>query len=580
MSKNTSHRPFMLSRSSDVFTVFSGSGHNYPMVAADKKCDPNTANLAAMTEWQWITNELPFLMLIPVENPFFGPLFTRLWFGPHNIPIESTSHPSSVITWSLENTVKEEWISLEHNLRALWYAMLKLSTTPLPSFFQFWSSLWRFGYKNHYDSVSATRKVIVGLRNTFLPLMVTLSLMIMLMAWQEKQVPGFNWWQKVLEETGIHCQWLAKLEASAVGDLQTPRTGGFINAQGSQLLWMLPSIRETFPGICLYIIWGPNQGLPFMPIPDSLHHTDIPQCADILCLHSTKALSPAPTHLELPCVEHNSGQFLGESMEDFFGHRCQKSASWKQGEMADDKDHRLHCEIYAAKQIMPNKHSSSARMYFWENVWGFYIRWAVVHHFASIWVKYHPTQCHYNSFCHEWDFARIFDSTHEPGEDCCIDNVVEGMAMEYDQGQGSDGEVPHYSEGLYSSKADLECVHSCHPVSEVPRNIIAEDISIEDLLYLRYGFIIPTSPVPNPAIIPSWDAVCKFLGRGWNSVITPSESLQNAICAFFGYLKFSASLASIPLEIYDLMQEEAEAYIWANFRIWHEELNWQHTMQS
>ncbi|KAK0215264.1 hypothetical protein EDD85DRAFT_962803 [Armillaria nabsnona] len=348
--------------------MFSGSGHNYPVVAADKKPDPITANLAAMTEQQWITNELSFMMLIPIENPFFGPLFTCLWFGPHNIPIESTSHPSSIITWSLENTVKEEWISLEHNLCALLYATLKLSTAPLPPFFRLWSSPLHFGYENHYGSVGATRKAIVGSRNAFLPFMATLSLMIVLMAWQEKQVPGFNWRQKVLEETAIHCQWLAKLEVSAVGDLQTPRTGRFINAWGSQLLWMLPSIRETFPSICLYINWGPNQGLPFVLIPNGLHHMDIPQCADILCLHSTKALSPAPTHLELPCMERDSGQFLGESMEDFFGRRCQRSASWKQGETADNKDHRLRREIYAAKQIMPNEHSSSARMYFWKNL--------------------------------------------------------------------------------------------------------------------------------------------------------------------------------------------------------------------
>ncbi|KAJ7475540.1 hypothetical protein B0H11DRAFT_2235250 [Mycena galericulata] len=115
-----------------------------------------------------------------------------------------------------------------------------------------------------YDIARSTRRsansVAMRARNAFLPLMATISLWFVLL---DDQFDS-SWRDVVVESSGVHPQWFADLQTSAVGDMTTPQVGGILDFthQGDPVLtkkhdleWLLPLILGKLP-LPLYFHWG------------------------------------------------------------------------------------------------------------------------------------------------------------------------------------------------------------------------------------------------------------------------------------------------------------------------------------
>jgi hypothetical protein len=129
-------------------------------------------------------------------------------------------------------------------MQVLVHAISDLSTGWLPKFFRFWPFPKRYGYGLSYSCRIHVQIIAAQSRNAFVPLMATITLMFLILAHRESLIDRFNWCEKVLEQTGIHPEWLAALESSAAGDPFPSRVGGVIP---------------------LYVCWGEITNTPFRP---------------------------------------------------------------------------------------------------------------------------------------------------------------------------------------------------------------------------------------------------------------------------------------------------------------------------
>lgn len=141
------------------------------------------------TDLHWIPNEHPFMFLVPLHPPFYGPLFERLALRHGNAPVRRVKR----VLYTLDGRLKEDWASLEQNLKAIVFAMVDLYTVPLPKFFQFWPFPKRYGYQLDHPSEEHAQRVAINSRNAFVPLMAAITLFLLILNDQELSVPGFTW---------------------------------------------------------------------------------------------------------------------------------------------------------------------------------------------------------------------------------------------------------------------------------------------------------------------------------------------------------------------------------------------------
>jgi len=203
-------------------------------------------------------------------------------------------------TWALDCAVVRDWDTLERNLRALLSSMLFFSTSPLPRLFQPWYYPMKYGYKLSYGTYRQARFIALRSRDAFVPLMASISFMLILMEAQEKVSPNFNWHENILGRSGIHYQWLTELESSAVGDFNLPRVGGIIELETCEFKALLPLLRKA-KNMPLYLYWGatPLRVPPFVSpdlIPD---HQDIGHLRSLAAQNAKTVLSQ-PITLSAP----------------------------------------------------------------------------------------------------------------------------------------------------------------------------------------------------------------------------------------------------------------------------------------
>ncbi|KAJ7085962.1 hypothetical protein C8R44DRAFT_893809 [Mycena epipterygia] len=190
-------------------------------------------------------------------------LFERLRVPPAGLPIVLADGGG----WILHETISGSWKHLENTLRKVLVAMYAATTRtggelfPLPQ---------QYGYDLVRCSRHAATNVAMRARNAFLPLMATISMMFAFL--DHSYDP--SWRNKIAETPGIHPQWIADLEDSAVGNMKTPRIGGIVDLSNQNdpvhtFDWLLPAILGKLP-VPLYFHWGNITNKPTFPVPQPL----------------------------------------------------------------------------------------------------------------------------------------------------------------------------------------------------------------------------------------------------------------------------------------------------------------------
>jgi hypothetical protein len=556
-----------------------------------------------MFETGWLYNQAPYMILVPTHRPFYGPLFHRLHYMGSAIPIRRSSG-----RFQLDADVVREWRALEHNLITILHVMMTFDLA-LPRDFR----VWRYPYYYGYEALYANRKdaVIVAARSrdSFIPLMATLTMFIILLEQERRRRPDFNWRDVLLEKTEIHHQWFSELENSAVGDLTIPRVGGIVTMETCQYKWMLSELsrRANTP---LYLYWGTSPPLyrpsdidnEFVPTPATLSNlkripryvtststissTPVPPSFDVS--HSSRdsaplppssdsvpprtsydSVPPRPSHNSVPTfppVEQYSGQKPGEDWREFFKRREEHNKWLEENETPEARDKRKQREKHAAIGACPGK--KGARVYVWEDCDGFLIRRAAGRaHYEGYWDDFGHNQRRYDSFRDEWDLCAALapddtaqfeeDSDYNDDDDDYFnppsqsDTIAQHSASDLAPPMLDDNPSFHPDTGgANSATVDLQRIYDTLDVDPQPYE--SHDY-IHDLAFYRFGFTTPMGEVPDPAKKPTWGLVTKILGQGWDP---PAQQPHSYLPAFIGYLMSARSLTQVPEELCDLRQNE------------------------
>jgi hypothetical protein len=122
-------------------------------------------------------NQFPFMMLIPKHRPFYYPLFDHLDIEEFKVPVKCL-RPGR---WCLDPKLVTEWVSLERNLCAAVYALLKICGGALPKLFQFWPFPKSYRYKLSYSCHCHMQIITMWSRDAFTPLIAAVMLMFLLL---------------------------------------------------------------------------------------------------------------------------------------------------------------------------------------------------------------------------------------------------------------------------------------------------------------------------------------------------------------------------------------------------------------
>ncbi|KAK0487977.1 hypothetical protein IW261DRAFT_1559022 [Armillaria novae-zelandiae] len=569
---SSSNAPMQVARvEGNVYSTASPYSHSqllpeWPQIS--QKLNPNTAKYEDMNQFRWASNKLLHMMLVPTWRPFYGPLFERLFLLDHDLPTQLINAEAGA--WILDEEIRVEWITLEKHLRALLSACLHLSTAPLPKLWQPWSYPQRFGYRHSHSTRCWAAIAVLRSRDAFVPLMAAVGFGIYLMKWQEREVNGFEWRKWLLEKaTTIHAQWLAHVENSVICDREVCRVGGIIDYATCEFLPFVPDLIYMFPRMPLYINWGPDRPLIvplYLPVP---HYDDFKTPLPL----DEVAIVPVPEHdsslpavemicRDFPPVEKYSRQRAGEDWKSFFACRDAENAKRAEKETENAQQERQQRIDHAAKQTVPGR--KGARVFYWDEEDGFLIHRAGGRkNYDWHWGRFGAKQCRYNSFRNEWDLCEELDPQDEPTYISGDDNSDYDGEDHYFPLYDDHDKVPDHAEGPYSSSADLERVHGIelvHPTEPENSSVLVErpQDTLDDMVYYRFGYIAPVVTVPKPSTVPEMHHVRKFVGVLQDTAV--SNTAQESMTTFFGYLLQAGNIREIPRELYDLRQHEADVH--------------------
>lgn len=208
---------------------------------------------------QWLDPKKPYMALIPRQDPFRGLLFSRLRYHYHQLPIVHLDGPGKP-QWQLEPSVQQEWQALELFCRRAVMGLFNLcSGWYLAQRFELWMFPERFGYSRVWPTEHSARFAAFHARNTFLPLMGALSLMLLIIRHLDENGKISYYWPKRLEnETDLDHRWISCLEQSILTDFTGfPRLGGVIFVDRMIFGGLLPLFRAINMPLVLY--WGQCQ---------------------------------------------------------------------------------------------------------------------------------------------------------------------------------------------------------------------------------------------------------------------------------------------------------------------------------
>ncbi|KAJ7437530.1 hypothetical protein FB451DRAFT_1305503 [Mycena latifolia] len=542
----------------------------------------------------WVSLDTLALLFVPHDNPFHGPLFSRLRLPSTGLPLVTAKGGG----WRLAQDVVDSWKELENGLRRVRTAMEKVSRHTGGS------ALFPYPLQYGYDMTLHTRhtanNVAMRARNAFLPLMGTVAMMFSIL---DHHFPP-SWRDTVIEYSGVHPQWLAELQISAIGDMKNPRIGGIIDltqTAGPEQLQKLDGLLAMILGklpVPLYFHWGNISFKPKTipaPLKDRNFYPDADEIAYLLNLPGKVAFSlwhrwthgrmysarthapyvpePAVADINLsakvdmprfPQPEKNSGQRYGEDVHAFFARRNERNEQLARMETEKTRQERLQRQAYAAQGTAPGK--KGARVYIWEEEdTGFFIRRAINRGLAAdMWDEFTPNQRLYDGFHNQWDLCSALAPEEPQGSNDNIPEFPEFSGL-------PDALLPEQIAGNPFTSDDLERSYGLRlddlELGEVLDDSEAvykpyQDISL--IPYARFGFTEPIAPASSRKPLDGKLSL-KVLGDDqWSGLGIPQ---YRHLPLLFAHLDGAQSISEIPTELLDLRQEGADVSLQSNWPI-------------
>ncbi|KAJ7826756.1 hypothetical protein B0H13DRAFT_1918026 [Mycena leptocephala] len=563
----------------------------------------------------WIYPATPYLLFVPRNSAFHGPLFARLrvpWTG---LPIFQDEDNGR---WMLSPTLADQWAQLENGLRRVLAAIHQLHPGGINEGFIPLRVPSHYGYAGTRPTHASALYFAMEARNAFLPLMGNLTMMMV--ASDYHGVP--NWHQKVIDISQVHSQWFADLEASAVGDLHIPRVGGILDftcdyedarlQRRHPLEWILNMVVRQV-SMPLYFHWGDITHQPDFPIPVILREDCFfPDAAEIYYLLDLPgkvtfspwrlvsnekmeserlispykapavpaAVTPLPAHManlpladavespahagetpahagktmpRFPQPEGNSGQRYGENFDAFFAPTRHEITSLLR--KSPVKERKSACN--GKHTQLPELHRGSKEPEF---------SFGRKRKMADMWDEFTPAQRLYDGYHNEWDLCTAFAPDEEPendggdGPDDDDDDYgdVEGSGV-------ADNGLPElidFGDRLILERsppttADLLHSHGLEPGEIYDDALPVEQASCDtfEIPFARFGFTMPIAPSTyhkGPQRL-----IClKSLGNDkWAGL---DHDRYRHLLSLLGYLEVAQSIEEIPSDLLDLRQDVAE----------------------
>ena len=559
---------------------------------------------------QWVTVNRPYTALIPCGEAFRGPIFHRLDYRFHCLPIVTTRSGR----YELRADVKQDWISLEQTLRKVVIGMMDISLGHfLPRSFELAPPPYRYRYHTTFRNEQHARIAAFMARDAFLPLMGAVSLMFLIFHHLEmggKVKP--DWEDQLSRNQGLHPAWISLLARSIVTDWDLPRLGGVVDVRS-----FFPDFVRVFrcvKDMPIILHWGKLDEVPTAPwreivagsVPswDDLRHLGSVKSKKDLQLEREKIRAPRrelrtqmassqrrpntpvePPHesasLPFPKVHYGSEQAPGIGMDEFFRRRWEQNERKLGRETDKERQSRLAREENARRHICPG--SKGANVFFWDLIDGHRIRVPTgSHNKETYWEIYRARNRRYDSFRNQWDLCSEFDESEEPGQFPDEDDSSDDDEDHYDDGPQSyltrvvtpedhnplqDDLRDFLDEGVPDTSTDLppqpnisdeELLRKLAPASNniatTPANPPPLVDSVLDTAYNKYGFQHQHEvPPPRSTITPRVASV--VLGRRW-----PKEDSQfpKPLLDFLAYQRSAEHMNQVPPPLYDLLQPDSD----------------------
>ncbi|KAJ7160833.1 hypothetical protein C8R46DRAFT_1038056 [Mycena filopes] len=228
-----------------LFMVSNGSPDlikNTPLPSSQHSSAINTdVKIPRFRHPRYLSLEFAYLAFIPRHNPFHHPLFRTLDRPRHKIPIMFEPNRG----YRLHPDVAEEWLNLEHSLRAVGTAMIRIAPRRhLWRLISPWFFPGRFKFMHVFPTERAARFAAQDSAENFLPLLGYLAMGFWYMSmWEveaeEAHEPVPDWRVIVADKTKVHPAFLDYVEQSVLGDgwLTENAKKGIVGKKGHIFVW-------------------------------------------------------------------------------------------------------------------------------------------------------------------------------------------------------------------------------------------------------------------------------------------------------------------------------------------------------
>ncbi|KAK7006112.1 hypothetical protein R3P38DRAFT_2555656, partial [Favolaschia claudopus] len=508
----------------------------------------------------WIHHTMPYLMFLPAQDPFEGPLFQRLSVTAHH-GRSSLQQPLPIRHSTMIAKKSGEWKNLEFSMHAVLVAMRREfpNHKELLKGFLFAKLPSKHGFIKTFESTPALVKAIRHARDAFLPLMAAITMMFVLL--DARDADG-SWRHRVTAAAQVPPQWFADLENSAVGNMQIKR---LVNRLLGAVIGKL--------AIPLYFHWGAIKEKPSFPIPTALQdkgfypdhdeiqwlqgqqsdtafrewrgglgdsprgHDDVVMSAPIPNTVSIPSEGPAPKPANSLPPEQESAPALGEDIHALLSRRQLLLEQRLATEIPENRAIRLAREATAANGEPPGK--GGAKVFVWEEreeFAGGFIRRAVNRSTAAdLWNDFAPTQRMFDSWANEWDLCIALDPTASarPVVDSTPQLIVVSQHSDHHEDSPASAEVTEVSPPTdvstitnLPSPSDASAAPAAPETPEVESSELSPDLAL-----------LPDEPIDIESTAASLLAVYRSYDTESTSVFNSDDlpKIEEVIRARFGF---------------------------------------------
>ncbi|KAJ7465196.1 hypothetical protein FB451DRAFT_1179372 [Mycena latifolia] len=288
------------------------------------------------------------------------------------------------------------------------------------------SALFPYPLQYGYDMTLHTRHTVsnVAMRacNAFLPLMGTVAMMFSIL---NHHFPPSWWRDTVIEYSGVHPQWLAELQISAIGDMKTPHIGGIIDLtrtagpeQLQKLDGLLVVILRKLP-VPLYFHWGNISFKPKTipaPLKDRNFYPDANEIAYLLNLPGKVAFSLWRRWTHGRIQKRTVGNDMAKMFTPSLLAETSETSSYRGWRQKKQGKNACSDRPMQLREPLRKGGKRGARVYIWEEEdTGFFIRRAINWGLAAdMWDEFTPNQRLYNGFHNQWDLCSVLAPEEEP----------------------------------------------------------------------------------------------------------------------------------------------------------------------